>query len=746
MPIIRAVAVRLHNLGTLCRRAYRGTGFASPTLFLVALASRQSGKSPVVRGLTSRHALRGVLIGAVAGALVGGMEASFLLFASPVARVALHEASLYAVVVDAVMVAALSGVVAALLGALAGRSQLLTGHGVERRLVRLHLAGATAFTLFATGFLWFDHVYQESHRRAGVTVPPALVVLPLLTVAAVLGALVLYRAAGRHLTGALLTQPRATAVSALAVSALLLCVLPLHVLVESRQYGPPIAEAAGVLQDRSLVLDEMVETPRPNLLVITVDALRADHVGACSAQGAATGQTAARTGGSVAATGSTGSPGSTPSSVTPNLDRLATRGTIFCQTHIHQPQTNPSLTSLFTGRLPATHGVRVHMTDRLPESVPTLATLARNGGYTTAGLPSWTSLKPAFSGLQQGFETYDASAVNEPWYLNQPILQAAAGTYRRIKDQLWLGRSFGFLQTAQVSVEEDIDGRADVTTDRAITWLATAPRQPFFLWLHYFDPHWPWTPPTSYAAQADPGFAPPPGDIYDGTLQTFLAWNSGHWAPRPRDVQHLQALYQGEVAYTDAQLGRLLDELEQTGEAENTLIVVTADHGEGLGEHALWIHGGHLYEQEIRVPLLFAGPGIPAGGQPAQLARQVDVLPTILDLLDLPKATGLDGTSLVDAIQGGASDPSRVSFAQTADDSSLALVTSDLWKLVIDYRRNSLELFSLREDPQELDNRAPRDSERVAALLLDLRRWTDSHGMPHPQLAAPAALNSSLGN
>ncbi len=583
-----------------------------------------------------RHTVRGTLIGMLAGGAVGGVEAFLLLTTSRVARAALREAAVYAVVVDSLAVAVLSGLVAMVLALILGRR---SGRGTERRLAASHVSSAAAFTLFAGGVLWLDRLSMTARASPAQPVPPLPVTLPALAGVALLGALLFYIVLGRHLVGWLLRHPRAVTAFMCAAIAGLLSILPVQVFTEARGY------------------------------------------------------------------------------------RVA------------------SATSLFSGQFPATHGVRAHMTDRLPESVPTLATLLHGAGYDTAGIAPWTSLKPAFSGLHHGFDTYLAAAVGEPPLLGYPLVQAAAGVFRRVEDQLWLGRAIRSLNPAEQALEENMDGRADVSTARALEWLALQPRTPFLLWVHYFDPHYPWTPPASYASRFDPGYVWSPDDVYDGSWRTYYAYAAGEWAPQPENVRHLRAMYAGEVAYADEEIGRLLSALEDAGLSATTLVVVTADHGESFGEHDEWLHGNGLYDHGLRVPLIIAGPGVPAGARFDQLARQVDVLPTILELLDLPDLAPparIDGRSLVPVMQGsegvqgirsvaGAWD--RTSFGQVFDDSILAVVTPDLWKLIVNYRKGSLELYYLPDDPLEFDNRASRDWPRVRVLFARLDAWAEEKGM-----------------
>jgi len=619
-----------------------------------------------------RQTARGVLIGAAAGAVVGGIEAYRLLTTARAARAALHEAAVYAVVVDALLLAVAGGIAAAFLAFLAAA------------------------------------IFSAARSRAGADnsggSPPG------------------ERAAAEQAATAGRPAGRRTLVAAAVTMLSLLAVLPAQVLIEALSAKRPGARGSrGAGANTGADVETLgaqaalsgASGPggrRPNVVLITIDALRADHL---------------HDGGDGAF-----------DVATPNLDRLVSQGTLFSQAHVHQPQTNPSFSSLFTGLWPTTHGVRAHMTDRLPASLPTLATLLGRAGYTTAGIAPWTSLKPAFSGLNQGFDTYLAAALGEPGFLQNPVLEGAAGVYRRIKDQLWVGRRLAALWGADEALEQEIDGRADVSTAEAIAWLDGRPAEPFFLWVHYFDPHYPWTPPAPYDTRYDPDYVPSPEDVYDGSWRTIHAYFAamsgvaGQWAPQPRDIQHLLALYAGEVSFADDQIGRLLDHLAQRGLIDNTLFVVTADHGESFGEHDDWLHGNALYEQhELRVPLFFVGPGIPQGRRVDRLVRQIDILPTIFDLLGLPLPVRVDGHSLLPLIQGNEDNAERTTFGQVADDSKLAVVTDDFWKLILDYPARRMELYYLPDDPHELENRAERDRARVAALFGHIDRWAESERM-----------------
>jgi len=299
---------------------------------------------------------------------------------------------------------------------------------------------------------------------------------------------------------------------------------------------------------------------RPDVLLITIDTLRADRLG-CYGYGPA---------------------------ATPVLDALAARGVRFATAVAHAPLTAPSHASILTSLTPLRHGVRDNGAFALPSSIPTLAEAFRNGGYRTAAFVSGFPLDRRF-GLDRGFDVYDDRLPH--------------GNDRRRAPY--------------------VERPADMTTDAVLRWVDTegggtakGDRPPWLLWVHYFDPHAPYEPPAAIAAR---------------------------FTDRP---------YDGEVAFVDQQVGRLLDRLRSREGARPTLVLVTADHGESLGEHGEETHGLFIYDATLLVPWILAGPGLPTGRVPTVVARGIDVAPTLLDYARLRGATGMEGRSLRPAIDG----------------------------------------------------------------------------------------------
>jgi arylsulfatase A-like enzyme/tetratricopeptide (TPR) repeat protein len=296
---------------------------------------------------------------------------------------------------------------------------------------------------------------------------------------------------------------------------------------------------------------------RPNVLLVTIDTLRADHVGCYGYKAAST----------------------------PTIDALAGRGVRFDTAVAHAPLTGPSHASILTGQIPLGHGFRNNSGFTLSAKVKTAAEDFRLAGYRTAAFVSGFPLDRRF-GFDRGFDTYDDHLPRG----NDP---------RRTPY---------------------VERFADATTDAALRWLPAqgggTSTAPWFMWVHYYDPHAPYEPPADLAER------------------------------------YRESPYDGEIAFVDRQLARLLQALDARAETARTLVLVTADHGESLGEHGEGTHGVFIYDATIRIPWVMSGPQIPAGRVSATLARSIDVLPTLADYAGLPRLADVDGRSLRPAADG----------------------------------------------------------------------------------------------
>jgi tetratricopeptide (TPR) repeat protein/arylsulfatase A-like enzyme len=310
---------------------------------------------------------------------------------------------------------------------------------------------------------------------------------------------------------------------------------------------------------------------------------------------------------------------------------------LFRNVYTPVPMTLPSHCSMMTGTLPPSHGVRDNLHKRLPDGSVTLAERLKAKGLATAAVVSSVVLDRRFN-LSQGFDSYD--------------------------DRF----------QAQHKIGDLAERKGDETTARATEWLASHASAPFFLFVHYYDPHDPYEPPAPFAAQ---------------------------WRDDP---------YSGEVAFADQGVGQLLEKLKQLGLYEQTLIVITGDHGEMLGEHGELNHGFFIYEAALKVPLILRVPGGPAR-QVEQAVSLIDVAPTVVALLGAPALEQAQGIDLSPLLTGsGGIDAGRPLYAETVTPTqyygagSLLGVIVDGWKLIETSRP---ELYDLRRDPGETANLGP---------------------------------------
>jgi arylsulfatase A-like enzyme/Flp pilus assembly protein TadD len=338
---------------------------------------------------------------------------------------------------------------------------------------------------------------------------------------------------------------------------------------------------------------------------------------------------------------------------TPTLDRIALEGVRFETAISPVPLTLPTHATLLTGLDPPRHGVRHNGIHRLPEEVETLAERLSAAGFASGAVVG-SSILAGRTGLRQGFEFYD-------------------------------DRIEGELERAHVQ------RRAEDVNVAALRWLGEV-SDPFFLFVHYYDPHARYEPPAPFAER---------------------------FADHP---------YDGEIAYVDANLGRLLDALRKRNALERTLVVVTADHGESLGEHDELTHSYTVYDATQWVPLLMRGPGLPVGQVAAGIARTADILPTICAWLGMP-TPAVDGRDLRELWTGDSPD-ARTAYVETLATrldygwSPLFGVRTGEWLYVRAPRR---ELYRVRNDPGQQRNLLEPGDEIHTETARDLDRRLAAH-------------------
>jgi len=383
-----------------------------------------------------------------------------------------------------------------------------------------------------------------------------------------------------------------------------------------------------------------------NVLLVTLDTLRQDRVGVYGYE----------------------------RSTTPRLDEWARKGVIFDEATAATPTTLASHTSILSGMHPPRHGVRGNAFYALSDEHGTLAEILGEEGYQTAAVVGSMVLERRY-GLAQGFDQYDdardtMAKAEDRFDASRPAHEVTRGAFR-----------------ATASFRRDA---------------------PFFLWVHYYDPHLPNVP--------YPKFVVPGGDA------------------RGSD-------YDSEVAFMDHNIGVLLDELGRQGLLDRTLIVVVADHGEGFaGPHEEDTHGMFLYRDTIRVPLFFVAEGAIRGDRRSDaLARHVDLVPTILDLLAIDAPDGVQGRSLRPSLEGEPAGDAPISYSETLLPwdaygwSPLFQVRDERWKFIEGPRP---ELYDLASDPDELHDVAgmhPDRVERYRALVEEVRRDESRDGGSEPR-------------
>jgi len=439
-----------------------------------------------------------------------------------------------------------------------------------------------------------------------------------------------------------------------------------------------MATAAGC--SRAAPQADLRPIPHQNILLISIDTLRADALGCY------------------------GGPAATPA-----LDRLASEGVRFDFAHAHAVLTLPSHASILTGQFPFQHGLRDNSGYRLPPGSRTAATILKQAGYTTAAFVAGFPLHSRF-GLSQGFDVYDDrfGDMQAPIEFEMPERPATAVVALA---RAWIAQRSGGPATPKLGAVAASEGGSGTASPKP---QPPSPDGPWFVWLHVFDPHAPYRPP-------------PPFDAM--------------YAGRP---------YYGEVAATDAALAPLLDDLRTS--KQPTLVIVTSDHGEALGDHGEQSHGLFAYESTLRVPLIIAEAGHPSrppGEISAVAARHIDILPTILEAIRQSPPADLPGRSLLSAAERRAPHTPRPAYFE-AMSGVLNRGWAPLSGVLLD-REKFIDLpiperYDLASDPAESSNLAGRSPTLDRRLLARLRDFNaPSPGQRIAEQADVAARLRSLG-
>jgi arylsulfatase A-like enzyme len=414
----------------------------------------------------------------------------------------------------------------------------------------------------------------------------------------------------------------------------------------------------------------------PNVLLITVDTLRADHLGGYGY----------------------------PLPTSPTIDRLTERGTRFDDCTVQWPKTWPSMVSMMTGAYPKTTGMKYRPRAMHP-TLLLLSELFQAAGYSTGAVVTNFNVGKTF-GFDQGFETFIES-WQEAWaaQMGDEPFQNAPGKVKQYTN-------------------------ASLATDQALGWLKGLDRsKPFFLWLHYMDPHGPYLPPAGYEQYFREQYDSAP--IPEERLPAYQLQLDPESGAPITDLAHYMGQYDREIRYLDDEIDRLLQEIDES----ETLVVLTADHGESLGEHGYYLeHGMFPYQACARIPLIMVQQGrIPAGKVIERPVGLIDLPATILELAGMDIPATFEGKSLVGLMENGsmAGGPEYVFMESGYHDLTQLVVRRGEWKLIAvrsPRDRDMMtggpyELYDVIADPHEVNNLVSVRPDIVSNLREVLQDW-----------------------
>jgi arylsulfatase A-like enzyme len=380
-----------------------------------------------------------------------------------------------------------------------------------------------------------------------------------------------------------------------------------------------------------------------NVILITIDTLRADHLGCYGYK----------------------------HNTSPFIDQIAHKGIIFSNVYAQIPLTLPSHTAILTGIHPKTNGVRLNGFCKAKDDLVSLAEILKDNSYSTFAIIGGFPLDNRF-GLSQGFDTYDDDFIGD----------------KKKKAKYWHHHKF-----------HRYERKANEITDGAVGLLKKTSRwDKFFLWLHYFDPHWRYRPPEKF--------------------RKLFTLN-----------------YDGEIAFVDSEIERFFDFLMKERLVQNSLIIIVSDHGEGLNEHGEEGHGWELFNSTLRIPLIFYCPKIfPSAMRIDALSQSIDILPTILEILGIPDLNSVEGQSLLPFInEAQKKNNERFIFAESnkpkivyGNLTRYAVIDGKL-KLIAYYNADNeiveYKLFNLEKDPEELVNIYDSNLEIAERFAFELKRF-----------------------
>ena len=398
----------------------------------------------------------------------------------------------------------------------------------------------------------------------------------------------------------------------------------------------------------------LLRDTRPNVVLISIDSLRADHLGTYGYE----------------------------RDTSPNLDALAREGVVFENAVSTTTWTLPAHISMMTSLYPDIHGVQKGRM-ALSEQAALAPEILQLAGWATGGIVSGPFLGAHF-GYARGFDHYDDQTIS---------FKNHTASHKGI--------------TSPVVHEE------------AVEWLETRPEdKPFFLFLHYWDVHYDYIPPPPFDTLFDPD--------YDGQMTGERFFGNKGFRPgmNPRDRDHIVALYDGEIAFVDSYLGKIFEDLKDRDLWDDTLVIVTSDHGDEFLEHGRKGHRQNLYQSTLQVPLVMKLPrGRWAGQRIASRVGIIDLPPTILEIAGLESPPEFNGRSLVSLMEKGHDTQRYYYFADL--EGKMKSVLGDRYKLITSHGRKAgrPQLYDLENDPQERRNLARREPEALEGMMTIQEEW-----------------------
>lgn len=408
------------------------------------------------------------------------------------------------------------------------------------------------------------------------------------------------------------------------------------------------------------------EGKKRNLIILTLDTTRADHISAYGVH----------------------------PDLTPHIDKLAATGTLFLNGMSQTNQTNPSHMTVMTGLMGIEHGI-LDNEQQIERDVDMLPAAFKRAGYRTAGFPS-------------------SSHVSA-----------------------WLGWK-GFDHIYDVAPDPKTYLSAEEVTDRALEWLGKNETEPFFIWVHYWDPHAPYAPPKNLLSKYYQGNPKAPGKE---EIRKHPSIQKSKWLTGVTDLEYPMALYKAEVNYTDLHIGRLLKYLDEKGLAETTGIVLVGDHGENLGEHEMYFNHYFTFEPSLRVPFIMRMPGLKPGVKVSERVTQLDIAPTIAELYGIEFKNPLRGVSLASAMKGekDAALSSRQVFVHEHGNNRQIVIRDGDIKVIysitpfkthppLHVEAGEVWVYDLSRDPTESKNLAEIRSDLVEKYRPYVQKWFDLKG------------------